>query len=93
MLFATSRRRSRPSTIPTDRIIPLRFWDDLSHLRSLVHDFTFRFDDVLNVFKLRVALERLMEIGSWGQLGARIRQNVWSSLIFKPQAFFALTMN
>lgn len=74
-LFATFRRR-QPPMVPTDRIIPLRFWDDLSHLRSLVHDFTLRFDDVLDIPKLRAALERLMEIGDWGQLGARLRLNV-----------------
>lgn len=74
-LFATFRRR-QPPMVPTDRIIPLRFWDDLSHLRSLVHNFTLRFDDVLDIPKLRAALERLMDIGDWGQLGARLRLNV-----------------
>ncbi|PYI08709.1 terpene synthase [Aspergillus sclerotiicarbonarius CBS 121057] len=62
-------------TVPTDRIIPLRYWDDLDYLRRLCHDFTFRFDDVLDVAKLEGALARLMEIGEWGQLGARLRLN------------------
>lgn len=75
-LFATFRRRPRPPMVPTDRMIPMRIWDDLSHLRSLAHDFTFRFDDVLDIPKLRAALERLMEVGDWGQLGARLRLNV-----------------
>ncbi|KAJ5159316.1 uncharacterized protein N7500_008967 [Penicillium coprophilum] len=66
---------TRPQTVPTDQIVPLRQWDDLHYLRSLCHDFTFRFDDVLDAAKLEAALERLMEIGDWGQLGARLRQN------------------
>ncbi|QRD81424.1 terpenoid cyclases/protein prenyltransferase alpha-alpha toroid [Aspergillus flavus] len=41
----------------------------------LCHDFTFRFDDVLDASKLEAALDRLMEIGDWGQLGARLRLN------------------
>ncbi|PWY87559.1 squalene cyclase [Aspergillus heteromorphus CBS 117.55] len=67
--------RARPATVPTDRIIPLRYWDDLDYLRNLCHDFTFRFDAVLDASKLEAALSRLMEIGDWGQLGARLRMN------------------
>ncbi|KNG83303.1 putative LysR family regulatory protein [Aspergillus nomiae NRRL 13137] len=67
--------RARPATISTDRVVPLRYWDDLHYLRSLSHDFTFRFDDVLDASKLEGALDRLMEIGDWGQLGARLRLN------------------
>ena len=52
-LFATLRRHPRPPVVPTDRIIPMRFWDDLPYLQSLAHDFTFRFDDVLDVPKMR----------------------------------------
>ncbi|KAA8643716.1 hypothetical protein EYZ11_006324 [Aspergillus tanneri] len=72
--------RRRPETVPTDRVIPLRYWDDLHYLRSLCHDFTFRFDDVLDASKLEEALDRLMEIGDWGQLGARLRLNDNSKL-------------
>ncbi|KAJ5787834.1 hypothetical protein N7457_002824 [Penicillium paradoxum] len=68
--------RTRPVTVPTDRIITLRYWDDLDYLRSLCHAFTMRFDDVLDASKLEAALGRLMEIGDWGQMGARLRLNV-----------------
>lgn len=70
--------RKRPATVPTDRIIPLRYWDQLDYIRSLCHDFTFRFDDVLDPAMLKGGLARLMEIGDWGQLGARLRLNVCS---------------
>lgn len=68
--------RSAPPTVPSDRIIPLREWDDLDYLRSLCHDFTFRFDDVLDAPKLETALGKLMKIGEWRQMGARLRLNV-----------------
>ena len=76
MSFFSTFGRKRPATVPTDRIIPLRYWDDLDYLRSLCHAFTFRFDDVLDTFKLEAALGRLMEIRDWGQIGARLRLNV-----------------
>jgi hypothetical protein len=70
--------RASPKPVPTDRVIPLRFWDDLHYLRSLCHDFTLKFDDVLDVIKLEKALGRLVQIGDWGQIGARLRLNVRS---------------
>ena len=72
MFFA----RRQPAKVPTDRVIPLRYWDDLEYIRCICHDFTFRIDDVLDVQKLESALDRLMEIGNWGQLGARLRMKV-----------------
>jgi hypothetical protein len=41
-----------------------------------VLDFTLRFDDVLDSEKLGAALVRLMELGNWRKLGARLRMNV-----------------
>jgi len=78
MVFFSMFGRKGPATIPTDRIIPVRYWDDLDYLRSIAHNFTLRFDDVLDVGKLEYSLHRLMEIGDWGQLGARLRLNVSS---------------
>ncbi|KAJ6008695.1 hypothetical protein N7499_001254 [Penicillium canescens] len=72
--------RTAPATVPTDRIVPLRYWDDLHYLRSICHDFTLRFDDVLDVSKLEASLTRLMGIGDWGQLGARLRLNAKGKL-------------
>ena len=42
----------------------------------MVLDFTMRFDDVLDPEKLCTALTRLMELGNWRKLGARLRMNV-----------------
>lgn len=50
--------------------------DSASLFRSIVLDFTLRFDDVLDPEKLSAALVRLMELGNWRKLGARLRLNV-----------------
>jgi hypothetical protein len=71
--FGTGGRRAFPPTVPTDTIIPFHFFDDAKHTNGLCFDFTFRFDDGLNGEKLRGALSRLLEIGGWRKLGARIR--------------------
>ncbi|RAK98676.1 squalene cyclase [Aspergillus ibericus CBS 121593] len=76
---------------PEAAIVPLRYWDDLDYLRRLCHDFTFRFDDVLDVAKLEGALARLMEIGDWGQLGARLRLNDSGHLEYHVPAEYTKT--
>lgn len=68
--------QSAPATISTDTIIPVHSQDDTPVYRAIVIDFTLRFDDVLDPEKLRRALARLMEIGNWKKLGARMRVNV-----------------
>ncbi len=35
-----------------------------------------RFDDVMDPENLRMSLSRLLEIGDWKKLGARLRMNV-----------------
>lgn len=67
---------TKPAVIPTDTIIPLHHLDDISILRCIVNDFTLRFDDVLDPGKLSAALERLLELGNWRKLGARLRLKV-----------------
>ncbi|KAL4951033.1 squalene cyclase [Aspergillus filifer] len=75
MPFISHLWHKQPETVLTDRIIPLRFWDDMRHLRCFVFDLTLRFDHVLDASKLEHSLSRLMEIKNWGQLGARLRRN------------------
>ena len=59
-----------------DEVVPFRFWDEQDSVRRLVLEFTYRFDDVLDVTKLKSSLERLLEIGEWRGLGARLKKNV-----------------
>jgi hypothetical protein len=67
---------SKAKVISTDTIIPLHRFDDVPIFRNIVNDFTLRFDDVLDAEKLRKALERLLQLGKWKKLGARLRMNV-----------------
>ncbi len=75
-MWPFSQKRAPPASVPTDTVIPMHFFDDNWVNRSILLDFTLRFDDVLNPEKLRNALVRLMELGHWKKLGARLRQNV-----------------
>ncbi|TVY27660.1 Transcriptional regulator [Lachnellula hyalina] len=79
---------ARPATVPTDTIIPLHSKDDTKSLRPFVLDFTLCFDDVLDAEKLRSSLERLMEIGDWRKLGARLRLNDAGKLEYHIPASF-----
>ena len=59
-------------------VVPFRFWDEQDSVQKLVLEFTYRFDDVLDVAKLKLSLERLLEIGEWKGLGARLKRNASS---------------
>ncbi|OOQ85454.1 putative LysR family regulatory protein [Penicillium brasilianum] len=73
---------------PADTILPFHYWDDDHHTRGLSFDITFRFDDVLEHEKLRISLSRLLEIGDWRKLGARIRRNEKGELEYHvPRSF------
>jgi hypothetical protein len=72
----------------TDIIIPFHYWDDDPHTLGLSFDVTFRFDEVLDHERLRRALSRLLQIGDWRKLGARIRRNADGNLEHHvPQSF------
>ncbi|KAL8376836.1 hypothetical protein RB595_007794 [Gaeumannomyces hyphopodioides] len=82
------RRPGSPATVPTDTIIPFHYYDDSKHTNGLCFDFTFRFDDVLDADKLRAALSRLLELGDWRKLGARIRRGTDGALEYHvPRRF------
>jgi hypothetical protein len=66
----------QPATVPSDEIIPLHFWNTALCMRGTVLDISLKFDDVLDFTKLRSGLEELLNVGSWRQLGARLRLNV-----------------
>lgn len=64
------------ATVPEDQIVPLHLWDTALCIRGTVLDISLVFDDVLDVSKLRGALEQLFDMDDWKQLGARLRMNV-----------------
>ena len=74
--FFQAAKPARPAAVPTDTIVPMHCFDDNAINRSLLLYLTLRFDDVLDPERLRHALERLMELGEWRKLGARLRKTV-----------------
>lgn len=75
MGFFSSSRLS-PETVPTDRVIPLTFWDDQDYARAITLDITFTFNDRLDPGKLHNALDDLLRRKGWQKFGARLRRNV-----------------
>jgi hypothetical protein len=55
------------------QIIPLHSKDDTWMNRGIALEFTLHFDHVLDSDHLRRSLQRLLEIGEWKKLGARLR--------------------
>jgi len=74
--FFQTARPARPLQIPTDTVVPVHYFDDNAINRSVLLYLTLRFDKVLDPDRLRLALERLMELGEWRKLGARVRMTV-----------------
>ncbi|KAI6788940.1 hypothetical protein KC332_g18036 [Hortaea werneckii] len=74
-LFRSKPKPQPPPKVPSDEVIPLHYLDDQFYTRALVLHFFSRFDDVLDPEKLRSALDRLLQIGGWRKLGARLRLN------------------
>jgi hypothetical protein len=68
-----SKQSPSPQKVATDRVIPLHFWDDNKMLRPIVPEVTLRFDDALEIPKIRDALEKLLSRDGWNKLGARTR--------------------
>jgi hypothetical protein len=72
-----------PQRVPTDRVVPVGFFDNTIIFRTFVLNTLFVFDDVLDVQKLHSSLERVVARPGWNKLGARLRRNVSSKLLKK----------
>lgn len=72
------RGPAAPVPIPTDRVIPLHFWDDSPLYRRIALYNLKVFDDVLSPEKLRGSLEELVSHDTWRKLGSRLRKDVSS---------------
>jgi hypothetical protein len=70
------KSKADPALVPTDLVLPLRFWDDTVVLKSLVVYSLARYDVALDAEKLREGLEGLVARKGWRKLGARLRKNV-----------------
>ncbi|KAK3940297.1 hypothetical protein QBC46DRAFT_385795 [Diplogelasinospora grovesii] len=80
--------RSQPPRVPTDDVLPARFFDDSPVVKAVVMRWMVRFDDVFDAEHLRRSLARLLEMGSWRRLGGRFRLNKQGKLeIHVPKVF------
>ncbi|KAK3209909.1 hypothetical protein GRF29_44g1037238 [Pseudopithomyces chartarum] len=87
-MVASKVRSPRIDEVTGDKIFPLRFMDSSEVFTKIALDFTLRFDDVLDPEKLRLSLERLVQIGNWHQIGARYRKNAKGKLeLHIPQEY------
>ncbi|KAL6862087.1 hypothetical protein J3F83DRAFT_767708 [Trichoderma novae-zelandiae] len=77
-----------PATVPTDIVIPFRFFDDTPFWKAVVLYSMFALDDVLDAEKLRGALEKLAKHDGWNRLGARLRKNAQGKLEYHVPAEF-----
>lgn len=76
MGFFWKTKAPAPPRVLTDEVVPFHPLDGNRVMRAMILEFSYRFDDVLDYDKLRSALDRLLEIGDWKKLGARVRVNV-----------------
>lgn len=67
--------KAAPARVPTDTVVPLRYWDETVILKSLVIFSLSRFDAALDARRLYESLERLVSMEGWRKLGARLRKN------------------
>lgn len=65
-----------PAKVPTDSVIPFRFFDDTPLWKAFILYSMFAFDDVLEPEKLQRSLDTLVKHDGWHRLGARLRKNV-----------------
>ncbi|RLL97470.1 hypothetical protein CFD26_105747 [Aspergillus turcosus] len=58
-----------------DEVILLHARDNDLWLANSIVEIALRFEDVLDIGKLQAAWERLLQLGEWRKLGARLRKN------------------
>lgn len=68
--------QSVPTVVPTDKIVPLHWFEDGVMWKKVIVYTLFVFDDALSPDKLRDSLERLVNREGYRKLGGRLRRNV-----------------
>ncbi|KAI0125636.1 hypothetical protein BJ170DRAFT_684896 [Xylariales sp. AK1849] len=82
------RRAAAPTRVPTDTVIPFRYFDDTPLWRSFVLYSMFAFDDVLDPKRLQDSLEELAGRDGWEKIGARLRRTAKGELEYHVPAAF-----
>lgn len=75
-----------PARVPTDKVIPLHFWDDSPLYRRIALYNLKVFDDALDPEMLRSSLETLVPQDTWQKLGGRLRKNVSDTVAFSSRS-------
>lgn len=70
------RTPQAPPRVPTDEVLPMHLFDDVSYLRGHNLIWTFKFHDILDADKLGSSLSELFETEGWRKLGGRLRLKV-----------------
>ncbi|KAF7537112.1 hypothetical protein G7054_g3994 [Neopestalotiopsis clavispora] len=81
--------KAAPERVPTDTVVPMRYWDDSVVLKSLVVFSLSRFDVALDANRLHESLEKLLSMEGWRKLGARLRKNASEIEYHLPAEFAA----
>lgn len=69
-------QRQRPERVLTDKVLKLPTLENSLMMRSMCMNWTFRFEDALDVGMLQISLEDLISKGpNWKKLGGRFRIN------------------
>jgi hypothetical protein len=66
---------------PTDRVLPLHFFENSLLVQSINMAVSLVFDDVLDPVMLRSSLETLVKRDGWQRLGGRLRKNATTGKI------------
>ncbi|EPE06297.1 hypothetical protein F503_02425 [Ophiostoma piceae UAMH 11346] len=83
--------RSRPAVavVPSDRVVPLHFFEDSPLVQGNNMAVSLTFDAVLDPQKLRLALEGLVQQPGWERLGGRLRKNATGTIEWHIPAAFS----
>lgn len=73
---------SPPPIDLVDIVVPFPYFDVNPAWQCIVLDLTVRFDAVLEPKRLHSSLSRILEIGEWRKLGARLRRNLTGVPLF-----------
>jgi hypothetical protein len=64
-----------------DEVFPLHLLDQHTSSQSCIINFTFHYDHLLDVEKLRESLVQLLHTGDWRKLAGRLRINVRENIL------------
>lgn len=77
-----SGRKPPVETFPSDRVVPLHFFENSLLVQGNNMAVPLVFDEVLDPQKLRDALEGLVKREGWQRLGGRLKKNVRQKSIY-----------